>query len=93
METSKKQKDVSEFKKVLSQINDYMKQHKARYSFILTNRELVPIPRLDDNGNLQLADSIPWNRPTSNNPPKLTVLLGLWYLGMLAADDAAWKLG
>lgn len=35
---------------VLSQVNFYMKQHHARYGFVLTDLELVAIRRLDRNG-------------------------------------------
>ena len=81
-----------EFKQVLSQVNFYMKQHHARYSFILTDRELVAIRRLDRNGNLELSASIPWTTQGTASQPRLTVLLGLWYLGMLAANDQGWFL-
>ncbi|KKZ60906.1 hypothetical protein EMCG_00667 [[Emmonsia] crescens] len=77
----------TEFKQVLSQVNFYMKQHHACYSFILTNRELVAVRRLDRNGNLQLSDSIPWTARGTASQPRLTVLLGLWYLCMLASRD------
>ncbi|PGH33761.1 hypothetical protein GX50_03418 [[Emmonsia] crescens] len=77
----------TEFKQVLSQVNFYMKQHHARYSFILTDRELVAVRRLDRNGNLQLSDSIPWTARGTASQPQLTVLLGLWYLSMLASRD------
>ena len=46
--------DRNEFCQVLSHINHYMKQHGFRYSFILTDNELVMIRRLDGNGNLEL---------------------------------------
>ena len=82
----------TEFKQVLSQVNFYMKQHHARYGFILTDRELVAIRRLDRNGNLDLSDSIPWASSGTAQNPQLTVLLGLWYLGMLAANDQQWSL-
>lgn len=81
-----------EFKQVLSQVNFYMKQHHARYSFILTDRELVAIRRLDRNGNLELSASIPCTTKGTASQPRLTVLLGLWYLGMLAANDQGWFL-
>lgn len=81
-----------EFKQVLSQVNFYMKQHHARYSFILTDRELVAIRRLDRNGNLELSASIPWTTKGTASQPRLTVSLGLWYLGMLAANDQGWFL-
>lgn len=76
-----------DFSKALAQVNWYMKQHRTQYSFILTERELVPIRRLNDNGDLRLANPIPWTRRGTSQDPELTVALGLWYLGMIAAND------
>nr|KMM68889.1 hypothetical protein CPAG_05212 [Coccidioides posadasii RMSCC 3488] len=78
-----------EYFQVLSQVNYYMKQHNARYGFVLTDTELVPIKRLDSNGNLLVAQAIPW---AAAGPGRLTILLGLWYLGMLGAADDDWQL-
>ncbi|RAL14803.1 uncharacterized protein BO97DRAFT_403856 [Aspergillus homomorphus CBS 101889] len=82
----------TEFKQALAQVNFYMNQHHARYGFILTDCELVAIRRLDRDGSLELADSIPWSARGSASQPRLTVLLGIWYLGMLAANDQDWSL-
>ncbi|PWY80833.1 hypothetical protein BO94DRAFT_548130 [Aspergillus sclerotioniger CBS 115572] len=79
-----------EFKQVLSQLNWYMKQHQAKYGFLLTDRELVAVKRLDGQGKLELSGSIPWDIHGSEDQPRLTVLLALWYLGMLAANDQDW---
>lgn len=79
-----------EFRQALAQVNFYMFIHHARYGFILTDRELVAIRRLDDNGNLELAPSIPWTAHGTEAQPQMTVLLGLWYLGMLASDNQGW---
>ncbi|KAK2767610.1 hypothetical protein FQN54_003768 [Arachnomyces sp. PD_36] len=81
-----------EFKRVLSQVNFYMKQNRTRYGFILTDAELVAIRRLDRDGNLEVSESIPWTAAGTASQPRLTVLLGLWYLGMLASDDRGWCL-
>lgn len=68
-----------EFKQALSQVNHYMKQHHARYRFIITDRELVAIRRLDRNGNLELSSSIPWTSRGTTAQPQLTVLqCGTW---------------
>ncbi|PYH94302.1 hypothetical protein BO71DRAFT_450162 [Aspergillus ellipticus CBS 707.79] len=83
---------VRQGKQCLSQVNFYMKQHEARYGFILTDAELVAIRCLDRNGNLELSDSIPWNTRGDESQPRLTVLLALWYLGMLASDNEQWHL-
>ncbi|RAH64708.1 uncharacterized protein BO66DRAFT_335634, partial [Aspergillus aculeatinus CBS 121060] len=84
--------DRKEYKQVLSQVNYYMIQHQARYGFILTNRELVAIRRLDNHGNLQLAAPVPWTASGTATHPQLTVLLALWTLGMLSSDNQDWSL-
>lgn len=75
-----------EYKQVLSRVMYHMKQSHARYGFIATNAELVPVRRELDDGHLSVADAIPWTEGG-----QLTYLMGLWYLGMLAAGDD-WKL-
>ncbi|KAA8641684.1 uncharacterized protein ATNIH1004_011820 [Aspergillus tanneri] len=92
MKTSDNPRTRTEFKQALSQVNFYMKQHHTRFSFILTDREFVAIRRLDRNGNLELSASIPLTVHGTTSEPKLTAVLGLWYLGMLAADDQSWYL-
>lgn len=77
----------SEYRQALSQVNWYMRQHRSRYGFILTDRELLVFRRTDSSGNLQLAQPIPFTTGGTATNPRLTVLLALWYLGMLAAQD------
>lgn len=78
---------VEQHKQVFAQVNFYMRQHRTRYGFILTDRELVVFRRIDANGNLQVAAPIPWNATGNLQAPRLTVCLALWYLGILAAHD------
>ncbi|KAK9234130.1 hypothetical protein V1525DRAFT_79617 [Lipomyces kononenkoae] len=78
-----------EYKQALAQVNFYMDQHNARHGFILTNVEFVAFKRLDRNGRLAVATPITW---TSGGAGRLSVLLGLWYLGTLAAEDDNWTL-
>ncbi|KAJ5101548.1 hypothetical protein NUU61_003770 [Penicillium alfredii] len=78
----------SEYLKTMAQVNFHMAQHGARHGFILTDTELVAIKRLDTNGRLAVAEPIPW---TNGGIGQLSVLLGLWYIGMLAAEDT-WSL-
>lgn len=82
-------RDQREYKQALAQVNFYMDQHNARHGYILTNTELVAVKCLDRNGRLAVSTAIPW---TSGGAGQLTVLLGLWYLGMLAAEDSNWAL-
>ncbi|PGH29203.1 hypothetical protein GX50_08038 [[Emmonsia] crescens] len=87
--------DQNEFYQVLSQVNYYMKQHESRYGFVLTDNELVAIRRLDGNGSLELSTPISWENYGTAAQPRLTVMLALWYLGMLAAQDLGqdrWRL-
>ncbi|KAK2736310.1 hypothetical protein FQN55_001696 [Onygenales sp. PD_40] len=79
--------EQKEFKQVLSQVNHYMKQHRARYGLVLTNEELVAIRRRNYDGDIELSRPIPWDTRGTAQHPCLTVLLALWYLGMLAAQD------
>ncbi|KAK2736651.1 hypothetical protein FQN57_000588 [Myotisia sp. PD_48] len=71
----------------LSHVNWYMKQHNARYGFILTDAELVAIRRLDDRGNLEVSDPVMWGATGRAGAPTLTIRLALWYLGMLGAKN------
>ncbi|KAJ5205764.1 hypothetical protein N7491_003611 [Penicillium cf. griseofulvum] len=81
-----------EFHKTLAQANWYMKQHNTQFSFILTAREHVPIRRLNDNEDLRLANPIFWTQSGTSQEPVLTVALGLWCLGMMAANDRLYHL-
>ncbi|KAJ5780242.1 hypothetical protein N7457_005402 [Penicillium paradoxum] len=78
-----------EYKQVLAQVNFYMRQHNARYGYILTNTELVAVKRLEGGGRLAVSTPVPWR---GGGVGELSVLLALWYLGMLAAEDATWFL-
>lgn len=77
----------NEYRQPLSQVNFYMNQHIARYGFLLTNTELVVFQRLDANGNLQLAASIPYNAGGAPGYSQMTVLFALFCLGMMTAQD------
>ncbi|OJJ65600.1 hypothetical protein ASPBRDRAFT_139739 [Aspergillus brasiliensis CBS 101740] len=78
-----------EYKQALAQVNFYMDQHTAKYGFILTDKELVAVKRLDRNGSLAVSTAIGW---TTGGAGQLSVLLALWYIGMLAAEDDDWAL-
>lgn len=78
-----------QYRKVLSRVNFHMGLHNARHGFVLTNTELVAVKRLDKNGRLAVSSSIPWK---AGGHGQLTVLMGLWYLGMLAAEETNWTL-
>ena len=69
-----------------------MKGMGSQYGFILTDQGLVCIRRRDVAGRLDLAAPIPWDAQGTVNQPQMTVLMGLWYLGMLAAEDQQWHL-
>lgn len=75
-----------QFKQALSQVNWYMQRNDTRYGFIITDKELVPIRRVNVKGHLELAASIPWGACGQHGEDKLTVLLALWYLGTLISN-------
>ncbi|ODH12710.1 hypothetical protein ACO22_07992 [Paracoccidioides brasiliensis] len=77
----------NEYHQALSQVNFYMNQHNSRYGFLVTNQELVAIRKLVENGNLELAQPILWTTGGTATQPRLTVMLALWYIGMLASHD------
>lgn len=41
-------------------------------------------------GHLELSSAAPWIEGGAEDDPRLTALLALWYLGMLAADSDGW---
>ncbi|KAL2012975.1 hypothetical protein VTN00DRAFT_500 [Thermoascus crustaceus] len=67
-----------------------MSQSNARYGFIVTDKELVTIKRLGGDGNIELSLSISWDVEGTADDSKLTAMLALWYLGMLASDNKQW---
>ncbi|KAJ5191969.1 uncharacterized protein N7498_010954 [Penicillium cinerascens] len=92
MQHSQNDKKRHCFLQVLSQVNFYMLKNNTRYGYIITNEEMVAIRRLDSDGNLELSTPIPWRSSANGpHPPRLTMLLAFWYLGMLAADNNDWK--
>lgn len=62
---------------------------QREYRQVLAQVNFVAVKRLDGNGRLAVAAAIPW---TSGGVGRPFVLLGLWYLGMLAAEDSNWAL-
>ncbi|KAJ5712866.1 uncharacterized protein N7483_010047 [Penicillium malachiteum] len=78
-----------QYNQTLAELNFYMDGHGARCGYVLTDAELVVVKRLDTNGRLAVSAPIPWK--TGGNG-QLSVRLGLWYLGMLAAEEENWAL-
>ncbi|KAJ2977820.1 hypothetical protein NQ176_g4158 [Zarea fungicola] len=83
----------------LAQLSYYMLQQGhgephsgARYGYMLTDRELVAFRKDDTRGSVYMSQPIPWRGEPEDGTPRLTVLLGLWYLGMLASSDNGWTL-
>ncbi|KAJ5688560.1 hypothetical protein N7462_002952 [Penicillium macrosclerotiorum] len=72
----------------LSRVNLYMQLYGSKYGFILTDKEFVAIKRLDNMGNLAVSEPIHWIDGGNDRP---SIILGLWYLGMLAAEKN-WRL-
>ena len=87
--------DQREFRQAISQVRRYMNDNRSRYGFIITNQECVAFRR--DNNSCQFFVSlpVPWGAQGDQNNPRLTPLLAMWYLAMLAANDAGdrrWRL-
>lgn len=81
-----------EFKQALSQVNFYMNQHRTMYGFICTNEEFVAIKKVNRRGHLLISQPIPWAARGSMNAPVMTVLLALWYIGMLTSHNTSYIL-
>ncbi|KAL3469733.1 hypothetical protein BJX99DRAFT_264922 [Aspergillus californicus] len=76
------------YKRYLAHLNYYMSTSGSRYGFILTNRELVVVRRcVGGITSLEVADPVEWYMGGTEDRPALTILLALWYIGMLAAKD------
>ncbi|KAE8375569.1 hypothetical protein BDV26DRAFT_299611 [Aspergillus bertholletiae] len=73
-----------EYKQALAQLNFYMRQNNARYGYILTNTEFAAVKRLDGRGRLAVSIGIPW---VNGGEGQMSLLLALWYIGMLAAEN------
>ncbi|KAM3509165.1 hypothetical protein MY10362_000780 [Beauveria mimosiformis] len=83
----------------LAQLSYYMalqgigKTHSgSKYGFVLTEKELVTFRKRGEPGYMEWSGSIPWGgaETTRSDGNRLTVLLGLWYLAMLASSDDDW---
>lgn len=71
----------------LSKVNWYMKQHRSKYGCIPTDRELVVLRRKDDYGKLEVSRPVPFTVGGTDEQPEMTVLLALWHLRMLTAQE------
>ncbi|OQD78098.1 hypothetical protein PENANT_c089G00421 [Penicillium antarcticum] len=60
---------------------------QEQYKQVLS--QLIGVKRLDTNGSLAVSLSIPW---TAGGHGQLTLLMSIWYLGMLAAEETNWTL-
>ncbi|ATY58298.1 hypothetical protein A9K55_002387 [Cordyceps militaris] len=86
-------------KEVLSQLGFYMAQQGyqkthsgAKYGFMLTDQELVAFRKVSQR-TLCMSERVPWGGCREpGQPERLTVLLALWYLGMLASHDEDWSI-
>ncbi|CEJ92507.1 hypothetical protein VHEMI08157 [[Torrubiella] hemipterigena] len=79
-----------EYLQAVSQLNYYMHIHKARYGYILTDRELVAFERIPTKhysmARFKRSNPISWIPTELHDIERTpTVLMALWYLGMLAA--------
>ncbi|KAK2747800.1 hypothetical protein FQN57_001830 [Myotisia sp. PD_48] len=75
-----------EYKQAISQVYYYIRQHGARFGYILTDRELV-VFRAVRRGHLDVSAAIPWAGMQVPGHGSITIPLALWYLGMLASTN------
>ncbi|RAL10588.1 uncharacterized protein BO97DRAFT_435957 [Aspergillus homomorphus CBS 101889] len=66
-----------EYKQVLAQVNFCMRQHNARYGYILADTELVAVKRLEGSSRLAVSTAVPWTR---GGVGVLSVLLALYWI-------------
>ncbi|XHF97526.1 hypothetical protein AWENTII_001111 [Aspergillus wentii] len=71
---------------VLSRVAFYMEENGAKYGFVLTDEELVVVRLGGRLGEMEVGESVKWGVGGSDEEPVMTVLLGLWYLGMIASE-------
>ncbi|KAL4901076.1 hypothetical protein BDW74DRAFT_187918 [Aspergillus multicolor] len=90
---------VNVYKRALAQVNWYMRQYGARYGFILSNEEFLAVKRLDADGRVAVSEPVLWSDAaaadatgTGTGTGRLSVLMGIWYVGMLAVDEDHWRL-
>ncbi|ATY61552.1 hypothetical protein A9K55_007992 [Cordyceps militaris] len=67
-------------------------QHRgAKYGYMINDKGLVAFRKVNAHGSIEHSDPIPWGG-AGDTPQRLTVMLALWYLGMLASSDSDWTL-
>lgn len=78
-----------QYTRMLAKVERFMRRHGTRYGVLITEQELVAITRVEgEQGHLQVSNPVGFSADgTGASGPKMTVLLALWYLAMLASDD------
>jgi hypothetical protein len=84
--------EYTQFRQVLTQLQFYMRQHGARYGYILTDEELLCVRRPGPAGELELAAPVQWgaHHVPGQGQPGLTIALALVALHLLAGDPTQW---
>ena len=90
-----------QYKQVFAQVYLYMNLHQVRYGFIITDKQMVAIKKTPAFGIIKVSNPILWEERACGPGPaneRFTVLLAIWYLGMLASNDQSpndqgWMMG
>lgn len=81
------QNQQREFRQVISQVRRHMRDNGSQYGFVITNEEFVALRRDDNSGRFFVSLPVLWGTQGNRENPRLTPLLAMWYLAMLAAND------
>ncbi|KAI9367696.1 hypothetical protein BJX61DRAFT_547243 [Aspergillus egyptiacus] len=82
--------EKTEFQFLLRRLMRLMRRSGAAFGFVLTEQEMVAARwgKGGGAGELEISEPMRWSCGGTVEDPKMTVLLGLWYLAMLAARES-----
>jgi hypothetical protein len=79
-----------QYRQVLSQVHYYMNKKGTRYGYVLTDHEFVAVIRTGDAyGDVRVSGAVRWKTVGCGG---MSLVMALWYLYMLAAEDSRWCL-
>ncbi|KAF8524152.1 hypothetical protein BU17DRAFT_6809, partial [Hysterangium stoloniferum] len=92
-ETSEDDKQIEAFWSALAQVQCYTYQHQVRYGYVICDTGLRCFRRvakkdssgreISKHGHVEISPVIRWN----DNGQRLTIMLAVWYLHMVAAEE------
>lgn len=81
------------YQSMMGEIGAHMRANRTRYGFFISDNTFVAIRKVAK-GEFQVSDPISWETYGTDEEPRMTVLMAMWYLGMLAANETGedkWK--